>query len=414
MLLAAKGAPRRLDERLSPERTALVVIDIQNDFCHADGEFGRHGYDMSAMPAMAARTAALLAAARERDLLIVFVRACYDEPVLGRPLAEVFRRRGFADSMCLEGGFGIDWYGGVEPRPAENEVVLTKHSFSAFADSAIDLYLRSNRIETVVLTGVVTSGCVESTARDAFFRDYDVVLAEDCVADPQAERHMASLGKLGQTFALVLPSAEIARVWAGAASNRASSWSAESKTEARPADLAAEVAPARSALLLLDLAAHGDLLRPCRERIEALLRAARAAGVLAIVVDTELPLAARSTRGFGAGARIAADTGAGGTPAGAHRLVKHRASAFLDTALDHLLRANGIRSLVVAGAETHLDVDGTAREAAMRDYHVVLAADCVAANAAERAQHEAALTTLGRHFCRLADAAAIARHWRPA
>ena len=401
-----KGPLRDLASRLSARHTALLLIDIQNDFCALEGAFGKLGYDVSAMPAMAEHNRLLLESARAAGLLIVFIRACYDEVFLGRPLAEQFHKRDFIDSMCLSGDWGIDWYGGIAPGAADNEVVVTKHHFSAFWDTDLDLYLRSNGIETVVCTGVVTSGCVESTARDAFFRDYGVVIAEDCVADPQVERHRASLGKLAQTFGVVVNSEEIRAIWANEETNLPAFWTETGKRTLLPSDEAGLLAPAHTALLSFGMP-EGAAEAAVLAQLDA---AARRAGVLRIDAVTENRPATRSAVSM----RAEASNGGPRLPLseGAVELVKHRASAFADTSLGHLLRANEIRTLVVAGVETHVDVDATARDAHMRDLQVVVVRDCVVATEPEaRHLHEASLETLARHFGRVMTSDAICARW---
>src|SRR5207244_194041 len=106
--------------------------------------------------------------ARRAGVLTVFIRALEGETVLGRPMADNYRRRQFVGGLCVEGTWGADWYATVQPTEAANEVQFTKHRYSAFWGTPIDLYLRSNRIDTVIVTGVVTSVCVDYTAADAF------------------------------------------------------------------------------------------------------------------------------------------------------------------------------------------------------------------------------------------------------
>src|SRR5688500_18734108 len=113
--ITEKGRLLAYDERLDPAHTALVLIDIQNDFCHPEGVFGKQGHDLSIMQPMAQRTRVLLDAARRKGMLIVFVRATYDGEVLSGPLAETYHRRGFVESQCPEGSFGAGWYGGLAP-----------------------------------------------------------------------------------------------------------------------------------------------------------------------------------------------------------------------------------------------------------------------------------------------------------
>src|ERR1700722_15995586 len=124
--IPSKGRILPLSERVDPSSTALVVVDVQNDFCDPDGAFGRLGNDVSMMPAMAASLHQLIEAARRRGMLIIWVRATYDAVDTSAPLAETYNRRGFHQSQSLGGSWGADWYG-VAPNRAANEVVLTKH-----------------------------------------------------------------------------------------------------------------------------------------------------------------------------------------------------------------------------------------------------------------------------------------------
>jgi nicotinamidase-related amidase len=101
-------------------------------------------------------------------------------------------------------------------KPLEDEPVVVKHRYSAFVDTRLDLLLRSNDIRTVILPGVATHCCVESTARDAAMRDYYVVVPEDGVAvrGKQQQLHETSLEVLGTYFGLVASSRDIEAVWA--------------------------------------------------------------------------------------------------------------------------------------------------------------------------------------------------------
>ena len=137
---------------------------------------------------MIARLKNLIDAARDARMLIVFVRTIYDEPFLSPALAEQYLRRGYPNSICLTGSRGAEFYDGIGPLDEPNEILITKHRYSAFWGSSVDLVLRTNGIRTLVLTGIATEVCVESTARDAFFRDYQVVVPEDCVGSYSEER----------------------------------------------------------------------------------------------------------------------------------------------------------------------------------------------------------------------------------
>jgi nicotinamidase-related amidase len=434
--IPGKGRILPLSERVDPTSTALVVVDVQNDFCDPDGAFGKLDNDVSMMPAMAASLHQLIDAARHQGMLIIWVRATYDAVDTSAALAETYNRRGFHQSQCLEGSWGADWYC-VAPQNAANEVVLTKHRFSPFWDTAIDLYLRSNGIRSVVVTGVVTSGCVESTVRDAFFNDYYTVVAEDCVAEASADRHRNALIKMAQAFGLVVPAAEIMQVWDGNAHN-APAWRVDAKRDRLLHDRRARLDPAHSALVLVDLQndfcdAGGAMgqraeglsqIRATIPRIAELLRQARLRQVPVVHVKAEYGEAdASDVRLFAeqrSGSRDVCVPGTWGAEIvpevapvrGESVVVKHRFSGFVDTGLEKLLRANRTRTLVVAGVATQCCVESTVRDAALRDFYVVVPDDCVAARDRMRHLHDASLETMAIYFADICPSSEIANHWR--
>ena len=156
---------------------------------------------------------------RAAGCLVVFVRCHYDRE---RYLSEAFleqaarRYRGlYVDiDVCVAGTWGAEFAGGLAP--AERDVVVSKHRFSAFEGTDLDLVLRTHGIRTLVVTGVVTHVCVESTVRDAFFRDYGSVVVDDAVAGWQPEWHRTSRAVMGRGVAEVVPSARLLRAWQAA------------------------------------------------------------------------------------------------------------------------------------------------------------------------------------------------------
>ncbi|HEX4714357.1 MAG TPA: isochorismatase family cysteine hydrolase, partial [Ktedonobacteraceae bacterium] len=101
-----------------------------------------------------------------------------------------------------------------ELAPAAGDLIVQKYRSSGFWGTNLDMLLRSNAIETVIMTGCTTEGCVESTARDALFNDYYVVLPEDCVASDDPRQHEASLFLMRHRFDVVT-SDDILAVWQG-------------------------------------------------------------------------------------------------------------------------------------------------------------------------------------------------------
>lgn len=430
MIVERKGRLLPFAERIDPTHTALVVIDMQNDFLHPEGVFGRLGYDCSTVSPVVDRLHKVLAAARRANLLIVFVRASYDEVVLGEPFAETLNRRGHKESHCREGTMGIGWFGGLEPRDAPNEVTVTKHRFSGLWGTPLDLFLRSNGIRTIVFTGTATSGCVESTARDAFFLDYRIVIPSDCVQDSSASRHAATLEVLGKVFATIVESQAVISVWENGTAGRRG-WMTETKRAAMPSTIAEMVGPLHAALVLVDLqndycdprgalGQQGEDLTPVQtslRSISGLLEAARSAGLLVIHVRTDgTPLAAAANGSSlptsAVGTWGAAFVEAAKPRAGEPEVVKYRVSPIPDSRLELLLRANRMRSVIIAGTATYGSVESTVRDLSNKDFQVVVPADCVAAPAEKMRLHEAALETIGLGFGTLTTSGDIRRAWR--
>jgi ureidoacrylate peracid hydrolase len=102
---------------------------------------------------------------------------------------------------------------GVAPEPGDP--LVTKHRYSAFINTDLDLILRAQGIKSLILTGVATNGCVESTARDGFMLDYYVVFVDDCSATSAGPGpHAGTLANIGRGFGEVVKAADLMSMWA--------------------------------------------------------------------------------------------------------------------------------------------------------------------------------------------------------
>jgi ureidoacrylate peracid hydrolase len=207
-----------LAEKVDPKHSALVVIDMVNDFCAPGGLVSKDGRDISAAQEMAKRLPAFIQAARDAGVLVIFIRCVYTTDT-NAYLSDVWleqaarkREGGYTRvPVCCDGEWNGAFYGDVQPK--KGDIIVTKHRYSAFHNTNLDLVLRSNAIRSVILTGVVTNVCVETTAREAFVHDYYVVAAEDgCAAYVQAD-HVHSMSNIDRFFGQVAPTAEICAVW---------------------------------------------------------------------------------------------------------------------------------------------------------------------------------------------------------
>jgi ureidoacrylate peracid hydrolase len=207
-----------LEDKVRPGRSALIVIDMQNDFCAAGGMMDREGLDLTDVQKMADRLPAFIQAARAAGVLVVFVRNVYSTAnniyLSDSWLEQASRKRQGSYTrreVCAEDSWEGDFYGDIRPLPSEP--VVTKHRYSAFYNTDLDTVLRANGVRSIVLTGVATNVCVETTAREGFVRDYYVVMVKDGVATYSDEDQQATLRNIDRFFGEVAAMAEIEAIW---------------------------------------------------------------------------------------------------------------------------------------------------------------------------------------------------------
>lgn len=186
------------DLTFDPARTAILIIDMLNDFLEPSG----------AMPLLEGRSLyepirRLLAAARGNGANVIWV--CDEHP----PVDREFEKRSV---HCLKGSWGAEIVAQLEP--AAEEYRVPKRRYSGFYETDLDLRLRELEIRHLVLTGVVTNICVRSTAHDAFFRGYDVIVPVECVAATSEREQQSTLYDLDTHYATVAGLDEVLTIFA--------------------------------------------------------------------------------------------------------------------------------------------------------------------------------------------------------
>ena len=264
--IEGKQVLTELAELVDARHAALVLVDMQRDFLEPDGAFGRLGVDLGMYPSMRSRLAGLLDAARAADVLVVHIQMSAlpdrrsDSPAQLRfnlRMHASTRPGGSALRYTVPGTPGHEFVD--ELRPRDGELIVPKWRSSAFWGTNLDLLLRSNGIRTVIVTGCTTEGCVESTARDALFNDYYVVVVEDCVASDDRDQHDASLLLMRHRFDLAHTS-EVTAVWHGGQEGRETTSARTGRGGGRRPDLSARARPGRF-VICQRTAAGGVLIR---------------------------------------------------------------------------------------------------------------------------------------------------------
>lgn len=188
--VAIDAAPQRIT--LDLERTAIVVVDMQNDFCTPGGWLDAIGVDTGAAAAAAGPLARILPALRAADVPVVWVnwgnrpdlanvppgvRHVYDADGTGGGLGDAVGR---SDAVLTKDSWGAAITDALTPEPGDLHV--DKYRMSGFVDTPLDSILRNRRIETVLFAGVNADQCVLATLMDAANTGYDVVLVEEASA----------------------------------------------------------------------------------------------------------------------------------------------------------------------------------------------------------------------------------------
>ncbi len=197
---------------LGKQDTALLIVDMQNGFCDANGSMAKLGFDYRRLAEPIGACRQLLDAARETGIRTMFTQYVYraDFSDGGVVVDEVFP--GLKNvGLCIDGSWDAAIVEQLEPH--DGEVIIKKNRPSAFYSTPFESYLRSMKIQNLVICGVTTNICVETTARDASQRDYRTFVVSDAVGEVEQDRHDAALKSLGYLFARVLTVAEVLQSW---------------------------------------------------------------------------------------------------------------------------------------------------------------------------------------------------------
>jgi ureidoacrylate peracid hydrolase len=205
-----RGGLDRLRAKLNPESTALIIIDMQRDFCCDEGSFDRRGFDIRPAQRLAKRLNSFLEEAREVLKHIIHLKMM-KKPELASPVVDELYGR-IKMKRSYDPAFAEPYE--VIPRPGD--IVIPKYKYSGFFSTYLDQFLRSKNINTLIITGLATNVCVESTARDGFMREYYIIIPSDLTEGTSPEAKKWSLLNLDMFFGEVVSSKEILECWKSA------------------------------------------------------------------------------------------------------------------------------------------------------------------------------------------------------
>ena len=188
---------------------AVIVIDVQNDFCSDDGMLKKSGKSISKIQLMVKNLLTFLDHIKGLGIPIVYIKANYDREYLSKNIFEANRKNGLAN-LCKKGSWGAGFY-----RIIPDKNIFTKYRYDAFTNNNFNKWLKKNNIKTLILTGCQTDVCVDSTARSGFMKGYNIVAIEDCLASTSNSNHKRVLDFMSKYYDAQIRSSKVPLVKAG-------------------------------------------------------------------------------------------------------------------------------------------------------------------------------------------------------
>ena len=176
----------RTEWSLIKGKTAILNVDLQNDFLHEDGWYAENNVDISHMRRVIAPTKKIVNEARKHKIPIIWTRHGTKELADGGPFMEL--RSFLHDGGLRQKTWGYEILDELEPN-FETDWFVEKTRLSAFFNTNLEVILRGLKTETIIITGVLTNQCIGATTKDALFRDFKPIVVEECTGTTMPHLH---------------------------------------------------------------------------------------------------------------------------------------------------------------------------------------------------------------------------------
>jgi ureidoacrylate peracid hydrolase len=195
---------------IDPRVTALLVIDMQNGFCHPESRMEKAGIGVANQRAIVPNVLKLLEIVRPLAIPVFWSQQVHFPEDVTRQRRRIPSHQAKQRwTPCLRGTWEVDFIDEVAPHIAADDYVIEKHRASMFFETTLDAKLRMLGIEQVIVSGTTTAFCVETSIRDAYYRDFDVIAVRDAIADPRPRFHEDTMAKVETFFGAVVTVEEL-------------------------------------------------------------------------------------------------------------------------------------------------------------------------------------------------------------
>jgi nicotinamidase-related amidase len=208
----------------APSETAVLIVDVQNDFVDDNGRVGREGGEMRPLQEAVAEINRLVAAARQAGAPVFYITVEHGPQVDNAPYQARYDRRGMTpdDTICHAGTWGAELFSSLTPRQT-GEPLLVKHGYDAFGIQQLADDLRRRGVRAVVVTGVVTELCVRATAMSAFEKGFFPIVPRETTASDEPDVAREALSSIERWYGEVTSIDELLERWRSSVAARTAS-----------------------------------------------------------------------------------------------------------------------------------------------------------------------------------------------
>lgn len=203
----------KLKNLIDPKKTALLVIDIQNDYCSEKGKIAKlRKLDINPVKKNIPKLIEFTETAKNFNLPIIFTRMIEDPKYMKQNAKIKIKSSKVPISLCSPKTWGFEYY---KIRPKKGDIKIIKKSYDAFSNPKLENFLKKRKIKNLIITGVYTAVCVDTTLRTGFTKGYNIIVPKDLVSMVKEKlyQHNAAIDVWSTIFAHVANSKDIVKIW---------------------------------------------------------------------------------------------------------------------------------------------------------------------------------------------------------